>query len=185
MFTRIVVPLECNGADHAALDIAQDRARLYDCPIHLIRFVDVSHLVRIGGHGPTLDLATCRTTLPAEHATAKDYVTAVANALTARGFQVTHEIRQGLLRFELPAALRPGDLVVTTIESNPGAIPQQADIANDPNLAAGGMVVIIVGPNQSKHFPQITIGHDFDECESVELPRRDSARIPTSPSTRR
>src|SRR5689334_5193869 len=36
MFTRIVVPLECNCADHAALDMAQDRARLYNCPIHLI-----------------------------------------------------------------------------------------------------------------------------------------------------
>jgi len=109
----------------------------------------------------------------------------VANALTARGFQVTHEIRQGLLRFELPAALRPGDLVVTSIESNPGAIPHQADIANDPNLAAGGMVVIIVGPNQGTHFPQISVGHDFDECESVELPRRQVARPAAASSTRR
>lgn len=185
MFTRIVVPLECNSADNPALEMAQDRARLYSCPIHLIRFVDVSHLVRIGGHGPALDLATCRTTLPAEHAAAKDYATAVANALTARGFRVTHEIRQGLLRFELPAALRPGDLIVTTIESSPGAIPQQADIANDPNLAEAGMVVIIVGRNQSTHFPQIAVGHDFDECESVELPRRRSDRPVAAPSTRR
>jgi len=185
MFTRIVVPLECDSTDRAALNIAQDRARQYRCPIHLIRFVDISHLVRIGCHGPAMDVTACRTTLPDAHAAARDYVSSVANALTARGYQVTHEIRQGLLRFELPAALRAGDLIVTTANPNFGTFPRPGDSATDPMYAGEGMVVIMVGPHEHPDSPQFAMGRGVDECESIELPQRNSTLLAADPLTRR
>lgn len=185
MYTRIVVPLECDSTDHAALNVAQDRARHYECPIHLIGFVDVSHLVRVGCHGPAMDVTACRTTLPDAHAAARDYVTSVANALVARGYQVTYEIRQGLRRFELPAALRAGDLIVTSANSNPGARLGLVESTTDPMYAGEGMVVIIVGPQEHSGSPQIAVGRDIDECESFELPQRTSIHLGAAASARR
>ena len=185
MFERIVVPLEDHHGDRAALDVAQDRARQYGCPIHVIRFVDVSHLVRIGCHGPAMDVTAYRMTLPAAHEAARDHVAAVANALTARGFQVTHEVRQGLLRFELPAAMLPGDLIVTTVEADSAAVPHRADTAHDPIQAGDGLVVITVGPADYAYRPPIPQGRDPEECESFELPRRSPAHVAPASSSRR
>ena len=115
-------------------------------------------------------------TSPHAHSAASDYVSAVANALTARGFQVTHDIRQGLLRFELPAALRPGDLIVTTIESEPFAGPRRNDSAADLVHAGEGMVVIMVGPNDHAASPQLAAGRpisrnaNLSSCRSVTRP---------------
>jgi len=185
MFARIVVPLKFDSTDLTALNVAQDRARQYGCPIHVIRFVDVSNLVRVGCHGPAMDVAACRTTLPDTHVAARDYVASVAKALTARGYPVTHEIRQGLLRFELPAVLRAGDLIVTTANSNPGTRAHFSDSASDPIYGSEGVVVIMVGPKEQPASPQIAVGRDVDECESVELPQRDPTHVAGIVSSRR
>jgi hypothetical protein len=185
MFTRIVVPLEGDSTDRAALNVAADRARQYGCPIHVIGFVDVSHLVRIGCHGPAMDVTACRTTLPDTHAAARDYVTSVANALTARGYQVTYEIRQGLRRFELPAALRAGDLIVATASSNPGPRLGFGESATDPMYAGEGTVVIIIGPQEHPVPHKIAVGRNVDECESFELPERASIPVAAAPTSRR
>ncbi len=181
MFMRIVVPLEGNRGDLATLDVAQERARQYTCPIHLIRFVDVSHLVRIGCHGPAMDVSACRTTLPDAHGQARDYVAAVANALTARGFRVTHEIRQGLLQFELPAAMRPGDLIVTSVETRVG----RGDTSGDPLFQREGIIVLAVGASERTPELRREDNLECEECESFEFPQLRSLRTAETALSRR
>ena len=119
MFMRIVVPLKViAGSRHPGRSAGARPPIHVPDPPHSFCGRQPSGADRLpwSGHGSV----RLPDHIASAHGQARDYVAAVANALTARGFQVTHEIRQGLLQFELPAAMRPGDLIVTSVQTRVG-----------------------------------------------------------------
>jgi len=113
MFKRILVLLDRQENVDAVLARAEKAARKLGCPVHLVCMIDVSPLTHCGAHGPCIDVSRYRAQVPSEHASAHRYLRSVAKTLSDRGLEVTYDVRPGLLAFELPAAVRPGDLVVT------------------------------------------------------------------------
>lgn len=128
MYTRVLVPLDGSTDDETALALVETAASSAACPVHLVSFIDVSPLTHFGVHGPTVNIAQYCVRIPPALHKAERYLKFVAQALTDRGICATYEIRRGLLEFELPAAIRPGDLVVTQtrqyIRSEPAGVPR-------------------------------------------------------------
>lgn len=138
MVERIVVPFDQTGIDEAVLARAETAARVSACPIHLICFVDVNKLAHFGAHGPVIERSTYCEQMPQAHETAQQCIASVAQQLTDRGNCVTYELRTGLLKFELPAALRPGDIVVTDSERYAHAAPRRSTVHLLPQRQSGG-----------------------------------------------
>ena len=122
MNMRIVALLDGIQDAVPALARAEQASRVGSLPIHLICFIDIDPLIHFGANGPAVDISRYRERVPRARNEAERYLKLVAQKLNARGIRVTYEIRTGSLRFEMPAAIRPGDLVVTNIQTT-GSVP--------------------------------------------------------------
>jgi len=111
MFRRVVVPLDGSELAERALPQAEDLARLASAPLHLVRVVDVTSLLR-GAYGLAVEYAAVDPLLRDERAAAQDYLDRMAREVAARGFAVTTELREGLASRELIDIGQPDDLVV-------------------------------------------------------------------------
>ena len=141
---RIVVLLDETDFDHPELARAEAAARAANCPIHLIGFIDVNPLVHFGAHGPTIERSRYCRLVPRAYEAAERYLKSVAQKLTAKGHWVTYEIRTGLLQFELPAALKPGDLLFTSSERCMQASPQEFVIQLSPHKPSRGASPVLL-----------------------------------------
>jgi nucleotide-binding universal stress UspA family protein len=144
MYERIVVPLDGSDLAERALPHAGELARLTGSPIHLVRVVDVSHLVRYGAYGLAVDRAAYEQAFDPEESASRAYLARIERDLVDRGLTVTQEIRRGPVRHELTATTRPGDLVVMASHGR-GGIPRWflGSVAEEVVRHATGPVLLI------------------------------------------
>jgi nucleotide-binding universal stress UspA family protein len=144
VYERIVVPLDGSELAERALPHAAEMARLTGSPIHLVRVIDIVHLVGYGSFDLAIEHAAYDQTLAAEDRAAREYLTAIEHDLVDRGLRVTWEIRRGPVRKEITATVRPGDLVVMASHGR-GGIPRWflGSVAEEVVRHATGPVLLI------------------------------------------
>ena len=111
MFRRIVVPLDGSELAEQALPQAEELARLTAAPMHLVRAVDPTPLLR-GTYGLAIESAAVEPLLREEQTAARGYLDRVAREVGARGPSVTTELREGFASRELIDLAQPDDLIV-------------------------------------------------------------------------
>ena len=116
MYTRIVVPIDHSHHPETPLAHASEMARLTLTPIHLVGIIDTRQFIHLGPHGPSVDVQSFRRHASAARASVAEELREIEASLSGQGVAVTHEGRQGVPEFELPASLRMGDLVVTSAD---------------------------------------------------------------------
>jgi nucleotide-binding universal stress UspA family protein len=116
MYKRIVVPIYHYGRLDPALAFASEMATVTQRPLHLVGILDTRQFVHLGPHGPSVAIESFRRHSVTARAAIAEELRAIERALSDLGILVTHEVRQGIPEFELPSALRAGDLVVTTMD---------------------------------------------------------------------
>ena len=121
MFARIVVPLDGSELAERALPPAEEMARRFGAPLHLIRVADVTR-VRFGANEAALEYAALGGELTEDEAEARTYLEQSRERLVAAGVPtpVSAEVRRGLADRELLAAIRPGDLIVMVTHGRGG-----------------------------------------------------------------
>lgn len=125
---RLVVPLDGSELAEGALPIAGRVARMLDIPLHLVRVVGMNEILATVRARRKEDVDTATSDDPdpyevariATEAEATSYLSRVASALTAEGFQVTEEMRGGTPAFELLWVVTENDIVVMTSRGQGG-----------------------------------------------------------------
>ncbi len=112
MFRRIIVPLDGSELAERALPQAEELSRLTGAPIHLVRVVDVTVLMRYGAFGLAIEYAAIEPALAEERAAAREYLDRMRREVEARGVSVTTELPEGVASRELLGLARPDDLLV-------------------------------------------------------------------------
>lgn len=115
MFTRIVVPLDGSGLAEQALLQAVDLAQATGAPMHLVRVLDFSYVVKLAGypiHGAYVEMTALQQALKDEHDAAAAYLAAKDEELGGQGIAVTTALLNGNPAPEIVAATQPGDLIV-------------------------------------------------------------------------
>ena len=74
MVRSIVVPLEGSELAERALPQAEEPSRLTGAPIHLVRVVDDTVLMRYGAFGLAIEYAAIEPALAEERAAAREYL---------------------------------------------------------------------------------------------------------------
>jgi nucleotide-binding universal stress UspA family protein len=115
MFTRIVVPLDGSGLAEQALPQAIELSQATGTPMHLVRVLDFSYLVKVAGypvHGAYVEMTALQQALQEEHDAAETYLTAKKEVLESQGIMVTTALLNGSPSSEIVAATQPSDLIV-------------------------------------------------------------------------
>ena len=144
MYERIVVPLDGSDLAERALPHAAEMARLTGSPIHLVRVIGAPYLGGYGLYGLAAEQAAYEQAFDAEESASREYLAKIERDLVDRGLTVTREIRRGLVRHELTATTRPGDLVVMASHGR-GGIPRWflGSVAEEVVRHATGPVLLI------------------------------------------
>ena len=123
MFTRIVVPLDGSDLAEAALAPAEELAGLCRVPIHLVRVLDSSDLLRASGfpvYDPYIDATAFQEAIQAEQDDATRYLAKIESQARAKNLTVSVETLRGRPAGEIVAATKPGDLVVMSTHGRGG-----------------------------------------------------------------
>ena len=120
MYERIVVPLDGSDLAEQALDSAEELARAFSVPMHLIRVVDYPATNFAYVYGGMIESAALTEQLEHEQAIAETYLSEVAASLSERGVAVSTEVRHGVPVQELCDTMQPSDLVVIASHGRSG-----------------------------------------------------------------
>lgn len=123
MFTRIVVPLDGSELAEVALAPAEELAALYRAPIHLVRVLDVSGVVRAGGfpvYNAYIDATAFQEALLAEQDDSARYLSRIEERERGKGLAVSSEALNGSPAESIVATTKSGDLIVMSTHGRGG-----------------------------------------------------------------
>jgi nucleotide-binding universal stress UspA family protein len=120
MYTRIVVPVDGSFLAETALPHAQELARAFAAPLHLVRVVDGTVSAKYDPVGLGLSDLPVGEVLLQEREDARAYLDATQERLAKSGLEVTTELRSGAVVRELLTAAREGDVYVMASHGRTG-----------------------------------------------------------------
>jgi nucleotide-binding universal stress UspA family protein len=120
MYRRIVVPVDGSLLAEEALPHAQELARAFEIPLHLLRVVDGTVAGRYDPVGQGMSDLPVHEVMQQERDTAHAYLDAKQEQLARTGLTVTTELRGGSVVRELLLAAREGDLYVMASHGRTG-----------------------------------------------------------------
>lgn len=120
-FRRIVLPLDGSPAAERALPYAEELAKLFDTPLHLVRVTDPLHPGSPLANLLALDALALDVWLEGERAAAQQYLENMQGDVQTHQMPVTLEHLEGPTVDALLAATQPDDLLVMATHGRGGA----------------------------------------------------------------
>ncbi len=120
MYERVVVPLDGSDVAEQAVATAEELARSFGVPMHLVRVVDYPSTTYKYVYGGMVESEAITMQLEHERSMAETYLKDVCQSLEQRGIEVTTEVRYGVPVQEVCDAVKECDLMVIASHGRTG-----------------------------------------------------------------
>jgi nucleotide-binding universal stress UspA family protein len=120
LYKRVIVPLDGSDLAEQALPNATQLARASEAPLHLVSVVGYPYLESKGLSSWALQQEALNQVVNEENERAEQYLESVRSKLAADGFEVSSDVRRGVVDRAILADPQPGDVIVMTTHGRGG-----------------------------------------------------------------